>query len=107
MNIDYYKIGTRIAQRRKELHMTQNQLAEKIDMSKNYISSIENGSSYSLETFLMICDALDVTPDYILFGAIRNSDYENLIDIIKMCNDDDLHILKTVAKALIESRKNG
>ena len=45
MYVDYKKIGVRIAQRRKEIKMKQNTLAEKTNLSSNHISNIENGYS--------------------------------------------------------------
>lgn len=54
MYVDYKKIGVRIAQRRKEIKMKQNTLAEKTNLSNNHISNIENGYSVpSIETFAM------------------------------------------------------
>lgn len=36
-------MGNRIKLRRKELRIKQSELAEKLDISNNHISSIENG----------------------------------------------------------------
>lgn len=59
MYVDYKKIGVRIAQRRKEIKMKQNTLAEKTNLSNNHISNIENGYSVpSIETFANICKNL-------------------------------------------------
>lgn len=71
MYVDYKKIGIRIAQRRKEIKMKQNVLAKKkTNLSNNHISNIENGYSVpSIETFAKICNALNITPDYLLLGT--------------------------------------
>ena len=45
MYVDYKKIGMRLSQRRKEINMKQNTLAEKTNLSNNHISNIENGQS--------------------------------------------------------------
>lgn len=66
MNIKYDKIGFRLAKRRKKLKYTQPQLAEIVGISKNHISQFENGGSVSLEVLLDLCDALKITPDYLL-----------------------------------------
>ena len=44
-----------------------------IGVTKNHISNFENGGSVSLEVLLDLCDALEITPDYLLFGTIRVS----------------------------------
>ena len=78
MNIDYTAVGKRIAQIRKNCSMTQEQLAEKSDLSNIYISHIENSRSIpSLETLMKLCSALDVTPDEILLGT--KQDMENYL----------------------------
>ena len=54
------KIGTSIAKRRKELHLSQEQLAEKADISQTHISKIELGKDNpSLDLLERIATALD------------------------------------------------
>ena len=45
MYVDFDSLGKRIAQRRVALGYKQNELAEKADLSNNYLSNIENGHS--------------------------------------------------------------
>lgn len=53
--------------RRKELHIKQAELAETLEISNNHMSSIENGRQKpSLDTFIRLCDCLNVTPDYLV-----------------------------------------
>lgn len=69
MNADKKLIGIRIMQRRKDKGLTQEQLAEQLDMSKNHISSIECGKYMPTTKFIMsLCDVLGGTPDYYLVG---------------------------------------
>ena len=52
-------MGNRIKLRRKELRIKQSELAEKLDISNNHISSIENGREKpSLDILLKICEEL-------------------------------------------------
>ena len=65
--IDYVQMGKRIKQRRKELHLTQEALAEQADISASFMGHIERGSRIaSLDTMLSICIALDVSMDFII-----------------------------------------
>ena len=67
------EIGTRIAARRKELHMTQEKLTDKVGLSINQLSNIENSHSLpTVETIIKISEALKVTPDYFLLGISHN-----------------------------------
>ena len=73
-------MGNRIKLRRKELHIKQSELAERLDISNNHISSIENGREKpSLDMFLKICEELKVTPDYLLLGNVHASQIIELL----------------------------
>ena len=62
-------IGNNIKRRRKELKMTQAQLAERAQVSDVHISHIETAKvAMSLESLLAICEALETTPNDILLG---------------------------------------
>ena len=64
--IDYTNMGNRITERRKELYLTQEALAEQAGISVSFMGHIERGSRIaSLDTLLSICIALDVSMDYI------------------------------------------
>ncbi len=62
-------MGTRIALRRKELHLTQEQLAEKMGVSLQTISNIELGKkAIRPQNLANLCTYLEVTSDYVLYG---------------------------------------
>lgn len=105
IEINYRKIGSRIAQCRKEKNLTQEQLGEIVKLSANHISTVETGGSYSLNTLLVICDALGITPDYVLLGNIRKDRKNDLTDVLKLCNDWEFSIILSFAKILIDNRK--
>ncbi|MBR1461709.1 helix-turn-helix transcriptional regulator [bacterium] len=55
-------LGANIKQRRKALQMTQQELADKIGISLNFMGKIEVAFSRpSLDTLIMIAEALDTT----------------------------------------------
>lgn len=77
LDIDYQALGKRISNLRRQKKLTQEELAEKTDLSTNYISHIENSRSIpSLETLMKLCAAMDVTPNELLLGTSQNrTDY--------------------------------
>lgn len=77
-------IGARIKYSRKKLHMTQEVLAEQINVSPHYIYEIERGSkTMSLHIFTKISKALGVSTDYLLFGyAISDTSPEDELNMI-------------------------
>lgn len=73
--LDSRKSGRFIAEKRKSLGMTQQQLADKISVSFQSISKYENGSVYpSIEVLYDLAMCLKVTVDEILTGVEREQD---------------------------------
>ena len=63
------QMGIRIAQRRKELHLTQEKLADKMGVSLQTVSCIELGKkAVRPENLANLCSYLNVSADYILYG---------------------------------------
>lgn len=61
MPVDYVIIGSRVRRRRKELGLTQEQLAEMAAISAPFLGHIERGTrKASIETLVRIGEALDV-----------------------------------------------
>ena len=64
-------IGKRIKFRREAAGLSQEQLAERLELSKNHISSIECGKSMvTTKGLLALCDVLGGTPNYYLIGEL-------------------------------------
>ncbi len=63
MTDDFYKnLGKNIKKRRKSLNMTQQELADRLDMSLNFVGKIEVAfSKPSLDTLIEISRKLDTT----------------------------------------------
>lgn len=87
-------IGFRIMQKRKKLGILQKELAEAIGLTDNQISNIENGGSFpSMNNLLKICDALDITPDYLFVGTIRRRFKDDITDMISSCTPEEQKII--------------
>ena len=73
--LDSIKIGHFISEKRKELKMTQQQLADKLKVSFQAVSKWENGSAYpNLEVLYELAVALGVKVDDILTGCEKNGE---------------------------------
>lgn len=95
MSIDYVKVGLRIGQRRRELKLKQKDLAEMINISPKYLSTIETGKRHAgLETIVSLCEVLDTTSDYFLLGNIKQDIDSNIIDNLKMCSEEDKKVIQ-------------
>ena len=70
-------LGERINLLRKNLNMTREKLAEKIDVSPRFLADVEGGKvGVSLLTLKNLCIALSTTADYLL--GLKNDENENL-----------------------------
>ena len=106
LKINYNEIGSRIAARRKELHLTQEALTDLTDISTNQLSNIENNRSIpTVETILKLCTAMKVTPDYFLLGIVKQSD-ESTKDAIAqkslLCNPKQQKLIYEFISLLIK-----
>ncbi len=69
------EIGKRIADCRKMLGLTQEELAEKGDMTTQFVSYAESGKRViRSENLLKLSKALEVSADYLLTGEIIDKD---------------------------------
>lgn len=60
-------LGKRIREVRKRLKLTQEKLAERVNISNVYLGEIERGNKMpSIPVFIAIAEALDVSCDYLL-----------------------------------------
>ena len=71
MPVDYVAMGRRIRRKRQEMGLTQGELASRLNISLSYYGHIERGSrTPSLETLIIIANALNVGADYILRDSL-------------------------------------
>lgn len=69
--MDKLTMGDRIKETRKKQGLTQEQLAEKLDISLEYISQIERGLKIpSMQLFIKLVSVLDVSADYLLRDSV-------------------------------------
>ncbi len=108
MEINYAQMGRRIANRRKVLNMTQDDVAESTGLSNNHISNIENNHSIpSIETLMKVCEALDATPDYFLLGTLRRADnalHSGIHEKIKLCDEKKLKLIDSFITWVIDEK---
>ena len=101
MNIDYKLIGERIKRARKEKGITQEAMAEKLDVSIGYVSQVERGiTKISLDLLGAISSVLNCNiASFISESAVNSSDYmesEMLCEIKKLDQKKKKYILNII-----------
>ena len=91
------QIGKRIIERRKKLGLTQEALAEKGDMTTQFVSYAASGKrAMRPENLLKISSALGVSADYILTGKIVDKDYLLLSDKMRKLTPSQLRLIENI-----------
>ncbi len=105
MELDYKAIGTRIAQRRKQLGLKQSEVEEAADIGFKYLSNIERGISIpSTEVILRLALALDTTPDEFLVGTARQGEegWKDIAELLRPMKGKQLDLAKNFLTWLSE-----
>lgn len=91
------EIGQRITERRKKLGLTQEALAEKGEMTTQFISYAEAGKrAMRPENLLKVSMALGVSADYLLTGDIVDKDLLLLSEKLKKLTPSQLRIIENL-----------
>ena len=104
MPLDYIIIGQRLKKARKAKKMTQEELAEKLDVSIAFLSRIERGNSQvNLKRLVQICEILEVSPGEILNGvSSKSSQYldSEFASLLKDCSSEQQKLIYDIAKVV-------
>lgn len=91
------EIGQRITERRKQLGLTQEALAEKGELTTQFVSYAEAGKrAMRPENLLKLSSALNVSADYLLTGDIVDKDLLLLADKLRQLSPSQLRIVENV-----------
>lgn len=108
--LDYSVIGSRIKQARLAKNMTQEDLADQIDISVAFLSRVERGNSHiNLKRLNQLCSLLDVSEGYLLNGASSSSENyldKEFTDLIKSVSPEKQKLIYNVAKTIAETDIN-
>ena len=103
MALDFSQIGKRIQNARCKRGLTQEVLAEKLDISRNQLASLEIGTrGTSLELFVNIANELRVPITELLEDHLNHEIYSTeLLTIIQTCTDQEKRSVTEIVKTLM------
>ena len=91
------QMGERILARRKQMYLTQEELAEKSGITSQTISNAELGKkALRPENIIRVCEALDVSSDYLLLGNIAQEDQNILIEKLSRLSTEQYRHLESI-----------
>ena len=100
--MDYYAIGQRIRKARRACGLSQEQLAERVNISTTHMSHIETGNTkLSLPVLADMAQALEVRVDDLLGRTdyTVNHAAQELEALLEGCSSREMQVLVEVVKA--------
>lgn len=103
------EIGKRIQEYRRYAGMTQQNLAEKLEISVGHLSAIERGVKIpSMETFILIANAIEapaesLLQDVIKYKELNEKDYLKQIEILM---PKDRKRIKSIIEIFLNENEN-
>ena len=101
-NIDFKLIGERLREERLKKGMSQEDLAEKLDVAVGYLSRVERGgTTINLTRLGQISLILDVPLERFVTGIIKeDKNYleEDFYEIFKQCSQDKKRLIYNIAR---------
>lgn len=96
------EMGVRIYSRRKQLHMTQEELAEAANVTPQTISTAELGKkALRPENIAKICSALQISADYLLYGVVTGDDISILSNKVSKLTPSQYRHLEDIIDSYI------
>ncbi len=107
MELDHKAIGKRIKIARIKADLTQERLAEMVEISPTHMSNIETGTTrVSLTAIVSLANALSVTVDDLLCDSVVKAQVQfekDIAGILADCDEYEIRMVKDMAQALKET----
>ena len=107
MELDYKAIGKRIKIARIKADLTQERLAEAVEISPTHMSNIETGTTrVSLSAIVSLANALSVTVDDLLCDSVVKAKVQfekDIAAVLDDCDEHEIRMIKDMAQALKET----
>lgn len=103
---DFDKIGNKLYTMRKQMGMTQSEVAESAGLSDRTYADIERGTvNMRMETFLRICSALKVMPNEILTEESFDCDLDmgEIMNELAKCSAKERHTALMLLQVYLQS----
>lgn len=98
------QMGQRIYERRKQKQLTQEKLSELSGVTPQTISTAELGKkALRPENIAKLCNALEISADFLLMGEKGEADYHNLMCKIKQLSALQYQYLESIIDIFVSA----
>ena len=102
MDLLLHQMGERLLSRRKQLRLTQEEIAEAAGITTQTVSTAELGrKALRPANIVSICAALDISPDYLLLGRISDEDRSVLSQKVSVLTPEQYRHLEDIIDSFI------
>ena len=107
--IDYGLIGKRIQRARTAAGQTQEALAERVHISTNYLSKVENGREKpNLEMLAKLSSAVDISLTSLLADVVEGTDaylHGEMAALLKSCSTEQTKLIYDIARCVVKNSR--
>ncbi|CDF42740.1 transcriptional regulator [Roseburia sp. CAG:182] len=107
--MEQHTLGQRIRRERQNLHLTQEQLAEKLNVSSAYIGFVERGErNLTLNKLSLLADILGVSIDYLLSddtGSSPSANEKQMLSLFASASREDQELILDLMRTVL--RRSG
>ena len=96
LDVKYREFGLRVREARKNRRLTMRELAEKINISENFLARIEsNNGKAGIGTIIKICNELKISMDFLFQDSLFERKAETL-NLDALSEPDRNFVIKTL-----------
>ena len=100
----HQKIGSDISTRRKNLNLTQGDIARKVSLSRASVANIERGKqSLTISTLFLFAYALNTTPSNLLEGCELKEEHYINTETLKAIRTNHTEVAEFIIAGILDS----
>ena len=96
------EIGRRIAERRKQLGLTQAQAAEKAGLTQQFSPALKQVQKYSRRSIIKVSRALNISADFLLTGIVTDLDRHQVMKMLEPLDERQFLEIQNIIRDILK-----
>lgn len=102
------EMGKRLCERRKQLGMTQEKVAEGVGIAYQQYNKVEKGKScLGSDSLKRVSKVLNISADYLLTGESDNTRYQDVLSLMAQMTDRQIELVEQVLRCMLKFSVEG